>query len=135
MKENLGEKEKMALRKRKPSQKIQKAEKRFNAMEDIDEKSGRIVNYGGEQNPLTKTEMGKHIELIKQMIEEYNEILIEADRKSNEIRNAEEELGEMYTRVLAGGVSIFGVDSNEIEELGGTRKSDRKNSNKEKKQE
>jgi len=122
----------MALRKRKPSLKIQKAEKRFNAMENIDEQSGMTVNYGGEQNPLTKTEMGTHIELIKQMIEEYNEILIGADRKSNEIRNAEEKLGEMYTRVLAGGVSIFGVDSNEIEELGGTRKSERKNSTKEK---
>lgn len=120
----------MALRKRNNSQKIKKAGNRFNAMEKIDLRYRKIINYGGDKNPLTKNDMKMQIEQSKKLIEEYNTILFEADRKSSEIKQAEEKLGDMCTRVLAGGVSIFGVDSNEIKELGGTRKSERKKSGK-----
>ena len=96
-------------------------------MEEIDVRYGKKVNYGGEHNPLTQKELKQQIEMCKKLIEEYNRILGEADKKSTEIKEAEESLGDMFTRVLAGGVSIFGVDSNEVEELGGTKKSDRKN--------
>ena len=42
-------------------------------------------------------------------------------------RNAKEKkLSEMCTKVLSGAVSEFGDDSDEYEQLGGTRKSDRK---------
>lgn len=116
----------MPLRSRKPSVRITKAEKRFQGMAKIDEGFGRIINYGGEHNPLTKTEMKRQIEECKMLINEYNNMLLEADKKSVEVKLAEEMLGEYFTRVLAGAKSIFGVDSDEVEALGGTKKSERK---------
>ena len=116
----------MALRKRNPSSKVTKAETRLEAMKKMDTQHERIINYGGEQNPLTTTEMSTQIEECRMLINEYNKILEKADRKSGEIKQAEEKLGNLFTRVLAGGKSIFGVDSDEVAALGGTKKSERK---------
>lgn len=118
----------MALRKRKPSLKITKAEVRLEAMAKIDIEKAAAINYGGEQNPLTKMEMRNQIEECRLLINEYNYILEMADKKSLEIKAAEEKLGDLFTRVLAGGKSIFGVDSDEVALLGGTKKSERKKS-------
>ncbi len=116
----------MALRKRKPSSKVIKAETRLDAMNELDMKHEKAINYGGEQNPLTTTEMRTQIEECRMLANEYNYILEMADKKSIEIRSSEEKLGDQFTRVLAGAKSIFGVDSDEVEALGGTKKSDRK---------
>lgn len=116
----------MALRKRKPSSKITKAEVRLEAMARIDAERDTAINYGGEHNPLTKIEMRNQIEECRMLINEYNYILEMADKKSVEIKSAEDKMGDLFTRVLAGGKSIFGVDSDEVEELGGTKKSERK---------
>ena len=116
----------MALRKRNPSSKVTKAEKRLEAMNELDLKHEKEINYGGEQNPLSTTVIRVQIEECKILINEYNDMLKHADFKSIEIRDAEEKLGDLYTRVLAGAKSIFGVDSDEVEALGGTKKSSRK---------
>lgn len=116
----------MALRKRNPSSKVTNAEKRLEAMKIMDIKHERIINYGGDQNPLTKTEMKCQIEECRMLINEYNQILRKADQKSQEIRISEEKLGDFYTRVLAGAKSIYGVDSDEVAALGGTKRSERK---------
>ncbi|HMT12362.1 MAG TPA: hypothetical protein PKA39_12150, partial [Ignavibacteria bacterium] len=62
------------------------------------------------------------------LVNEYNYMLELADSKSEEIRAAEQKLGEYYTRVLAGAKSIYGVDSDEVKELGGTKRSERRKS-------
>jgi hypothetical protein len=116
----------MALRKRNPSTKVTKAEKRLEAMNELDRKHEKAINYGGENNPLRTIEMGTQIEECRMLIKEYNNILEMADKKSGEIRISEEKLGDQFTRVLAGAKSIFGVDSDEVEALGGTKKSERK---------
>ncbi|HAX50277.1 MAG TPA: hypothetical protein DCX92_14945 [Bacteroidetes bacterium] len=116
----------MALRKRKPSSKVTKAEARLAAMDTIDNEKNTTINYGGEDNPLTAGEMRTQAELCRMLVNEYNFILGEADKKSAEIKLAEEKLGDMFTRVLAGGKSIFGVDSDEVTALGGTKKSERR---------
>lgn len=116
----------MALRKRNPSSKVTKAEKRLEAMNELDLKHEKSVNYGGENNPLSTTEMRTQINECRMLINEYNYILEMADKKSSEIRISEEKLGDQFTRVLAGAKSIFGVDSDEVEALGGTKKSERK---------
>ncbi len=116
----------MALRKRNPSSKVTKAEIRLEAMIKMDTQHERIINYGGDHNPLTKTEMSNQIEECRMLINEYNRILEKADQKSLEIRLSEEKLGDYYTRVLAGAKSIYGVDSDEVAELGGTKRSERK---------
>lgn len=116
----------MALRKRNPSSKVTKAEKRLEAMNELERKHEKAINYGGEQNPLSTSVMRAQIKECKILINEYNDMLNHADNKSIEIRDAEEKLGDLYTRVLAGAKSIFGVDSDEVEVLGGTKKSERK---------
>lgn len=116
----------MALRKRNPSSRVTKAEIRLAAMNELDRKHEKTINYGGEQNPLTTTELGTQIEECRMLVNEYNYILEMADKKSIEIRTSEEKLGDQFTRVLAGAKSIFGVDSDEVEALGGTKKSERK---------
>ncbi|MCC7159011.1 MAG: hypothetical protein IT281_05695, partial [Ignavibacteria bacterium] len=103
-----------------------KAEKRLEAMKKIDLRNNRQINYGGDNNPLTSVEMLKQIEECRQLIIEYNSMIEMVDERSAAIRKAEEKLGDYFTRVLAGGRSIFGVDSDEVEELGGTKKSERK---------
>lgn len=95
-------------------------------MVKIDTEKETSVNYGGELNPLTKTEMRNQIEECRMLMNEYNCILEMADKKSLEIKAAEDKLGDFFTRVLAGGKSIFGVDSDEVALLGGTKKSERK---------
>jgi len=116
----------MALRKRSTSEKITKAEKRLEAMKRINDVQGKRVNYGGEQNPLSETEMRNSIDECRVLIDEYNHMLELADAKAVQIKQAEEKLGDYYTRVLAGAKSIFGVDSDEVTELGGTKKSERR---------
>lgn len=117
----------MALRKRNPSSKVKKAEARLEAMKRLDLKHNKSINYGGEPNPLTSSEMSAQIEECRLLVNEYNLMLELADGKSEEIKATEQKLGEFYTRVLAGAKSIYGVDSDEVKELGGTKKSDRKN--------
>ena len=116
----------MALRKRNPSLKVKKAEIRLEAMKQLNLKHNRSINYGGDQNPVTSTEMSAQIEECRMLINEYNYMLEMADSKSEQIKNTEEKLGELYTRVLAGAKSIYGVDSDEVKELGGTKRSERK---------
>jgi len=119
-------KPKMALRKRKSIIKLEKALTRLEAMNIIDLRYGKHINYGWEQNPLTIVELSNQIEKCKKLVNEYNGALEIADKKALELKNAENLLGEFFTRVLAGGKSIFGVDSFEVTELGGTRRSERK---------
>lgn len=116
----------MALRKRKPTPIVEKAIIRFTAMKKIDENMCREIDYGGPGIPLTKTQFSFQINLCKQLLSEYNEILSKADEKAVKIKEAERILSDMYTSVLAGAISRFGIDAHEINLLGGTRKSDRK---------
>jgi hypothetical protein len=116
----------MALRKRGTSAKVIKAEKRLEAMKGINAAQGKSINYGGEQNPLSESEMRNSIDECLMLINEYNHLLELADAKAVQIKQAEEKLGDYYTRVLAGAKSIFGVDSDEVSALGGTKKSERR---------
>ena len=116
----------MALRKRISSIKIAKAAKRHEAMINIDKRYDKTINYGWEPNPLTASDFYVQIEECKKLIKEYNAALEIADRRARDLKDAETILGDLFTRVLAGGKSIFGVDSPEVKELGGTRRSERK---------
>ena len=78
----------MALRKRKPSSKVTKAETRLAAMDTIDNEKNTTINYGGEDNQLTTCEMRAQAELCRMLVNEYNFILGEADKKSEAINLA-----------------------------------------------
>ena len=55
----------------------------------------------------------------------YNGLLTQADGLGNKIGDGETSLNEDSARVLLSAQGKFGRDSNEVEQLGGTRKSER----------
>jgi hypothetical protein len=116
----------MPLKKRKPGMIVTKAEQRFKGMVIIDKNYNSPVDYGGFKNTLTSKVFKTQIELCVQMNTEYNEALKTADTKSENLKQAEASLADMYARVLSGCVGKFGSDAAEISLLGGTRKSERK---------
>lgn len=116
----------MALRKRKNSRIIERAKKRLLAVKQIDNKYDAIIEYSGGSNLLTRKELSEKIRECEESINDYNVKLEEADSITNKIAIAESELSDMYTAILAGAKSRFGLDSDEVKQLGGTRKSERK---------
>ncbi|MFA6979117.1 MAG: hypothetical protein WC209_07300 [Ignavibacteriaceae bacterium] len=116
----------MAYRDKTKSSIVEKAEGRLNGMQVIDKKRQTPVNYGNSEIPLTVTEMSAQIALVELKRSDYNKALKAADEVSNAFDAEEKKLSEMCTKVLSGAVSIFGEDTDQYEQLGGIRKSDRK---------
>jgi hypothetical protein len=116
----------MALKRRKPGSIVKKAEKRLKGMKKIDGKYDTIFDYGGPNAPLSSKEVKQQIQLCFETNKQYNEALKIADDKVELLKEAESKLTEMYSRILSGCVSKFGIDATEITLLGGTRKSERK---------
>jgi len=116
----------MAYREKKKSPVVEKAESRLNGMQVVDGKQESPVNYGNPKEPLTVAEMAAQIALVELKRGDYNKTLKAADELSNDIDAEEEILTEMSTKVLSSAIGQFGEDSDEYEQLGGTRKSDRK---------
>lgn len=116
----------MAFREKTQSPAVEKAVNRRNGMVVIDEKEGSPVNYGNSKVPLTVAEMTAQIDLVEAKRAIYNMALKTADEKSNDYDAEEKILSKMTKTVLSGSISNFGDDSDEYEQLGGIRKSDRK---------
>jgi hypothetical protein len=108
----------MARRKR-TSDSITRAETRASGLTAIDSK----LDLG---NSLTLAAYQKSIDDAKTALDEYNSKLSEADALLNAVENAEADLDELSSRMLAGVGVKFGKDSDEYEQAGGTRTSDRK---------
>jgi hypothetical protein len=117
----------MALKKRKPGMIVTKSEQRLKGMLKIDRKYSSPIDYGGFNNALTSIIVSTQIDLCVRNNSEYNDALIIADAKSENLKQAEANLSDMYARVLSGCVGKFGSDAPEVTLLGGTRKSERKN--------
>jgi len=116
----------MALKKRKPGSIVRKAEQRLKGMLKIDKNYNSVIDYGGPINPLSSNEVKQQIQHCLETNKQYNEALRIADDKVSLLKEAEEKLAEMYSRILSGCVSKFGSDATEVSLLGGTRKSERK---------
>lgn len=115
------------MKRRKPGSIVNKAEQRHQGMKLIDSNYKRIIDFGGNTHPLTSVVMKNQIEKCITANEEYNESLKAADERAMIVKTEEKKLTEMYSRVLSGCVSKFGVDAKEVSLLGGTRLSERKN--------
>ncbi|MBZ0201474.1 MAG: hypothetical protein K8I03_00500 [Ignavibacteria bacterium] len=116
----------MALRKRKVSRIIERAKRRLEAASLIDSKHNSSIEYSGGDKLLTKKGFSDKILECENLINEYNAKLEEADSIGQRIAESEADLSDMHTAILAGAKSRFGLDSDEVKMLGGTRKSDRK---------
>jgi hypothetical protein len=116
----------MAFKRKTPAKILEDLKKRLSAVEQIDLSQGKTINYGDEKDPLTKTEIKAQVTEYENLVAKYNQMLQEADKLGNQFREAEKKMKETHTRILAGAISKFGRDANEIEQLGAIRKSERK---------
>ena len=115
----------MAYKVKEKSAAVELAKTRLTAMKQIDSAKSRAINYGDEDKPCTAATVGAKIQALEANIENYNGLLKQADALKNTIEAGEAALNEDSARVLSGAAAKFGRDSNEVEQLGGTRTSER----------
>ncbi|MBI5564616.1 MAG: hypothetical protein HY870_06965 [Chloroflexi bacterium] len=108
----------MAFRKRMSSA-LDKANERSSALKGI----AAPLELGGG---LTLVNYDARIAGVKGKLDNYNTLLSQADRISDELDGLEKELIDLNERMLTGVATQFGKDSPEYEAAGGTRKSERK---------
>ena len=115
----------MAYRRQTDGPRLEEAKRRLASMLTIDKVRKKVINYGEDDSPLSSVEVAAEIKAQSDRIVAYNGLLDQCDALGNELRGGEKRLGTLNLRVLAGGKSKFGPDANEVEQLGGTRTSER----------
>ncbi|HEX8635786.1 MAG TPA: hypothetical protein VF703_16675 [Pyrinomonadaceae bacterium] len=108
----------MALKKR-TSKILDDADMRANGMQSIDP----ALSLGSN---LTLAGFKQVIADGRAKLDDYNLTLATADQKANEVAAAEAAVRDYSARMLAGVVATFGKDSNQYEQSGGTRTSERR---------
>ena len=116
----------MSYKKKTGGKVLDIAQIRLAAMTQIDTDKARVVDYGDVGNVLTKAVYTAQITAYTTLIANYNQLLDQADALKNNIETAEVKLNDMNVGILAAAAAKFGRNSNELEQLGGTRKDDRK---------
>jgi hypothetical protein len=115
----------MAYKAKEKSAAVELGKNRLTAMKEIDKAKARAINYGDEDKLCTVVTVDAKIKGIESDIEKYNGLLDQADALKNKIETSEVDLREDCARVLSSAAGKFGRDSSELEQLGGTRKSER----------
>lgn len=108
----------MARRKR-DSKWLSVLHQRIAGLKSIDEN----LDFGGGVSVETLTRM--HATLAANLAR-YNQLLSEADAALNTIGDLELQARDLAERALTGVATRYGKDSSEYEQVGGTRKSERK---------
>jgi len=116
----------MTYKKKHISKTIVKATSRLDGVNEIDKNQPAPVNYGNDNRKLNGVEYKAQIEKCGKLTEKKNQLLENADITGNELKAEEKILAGMTSEILSSAKGKFGSDSNEVEQLGGTRKSDRK---------
>jgi len=109
----------MSHKKRASSRTIQNASTRAAGLESIDP----ALELGGG---MTLEAYKAAIENARSKQTAYNTLLAQSDEGANELDAAEAALRDLTDRMLAAVAAKFGRDSNEYEQAGGKRKSDRR---------
>ncbi|MEI7811104.1 MAG: hypothetical protein WCJ01_01625 [Ignavibacteria bacterium] len=116
----------MGYKKRELPKVVLNSKKRLAAMKLIDVGKPAPVNYGSIDRPLSSVEFNAQVVICDALNEEYDSRLAAADGALNEVIDAEAILSRMYAEILSSAKGRFGSDSSELEQLGGTRLSERK---------
>lgn len=106
-------------RQRKFSDVIEKADQRLTSLRAIDP----ALDLGGG---LTLATYESEVTAARDALDDYNSLLTRVDAAYNQFLAAEEAVNEFSQRMLAGIGARFGRDSDQYEQAGGTRKSERK---------
>ncbi len=107
--------------KKKTSTEIEKGRRRLSGIEAIDHN----LDMG---NGLSRQSYSDKIERASQSLSLYNSLLSQADAALSHFEEEEKQLASMSERMLASVGVVYGYDSIEYEQAGGTRKSDVKRS-------
>ncbi len=117
----------MAYKKREPAPIVNKATTRLAAMVQIDTNHAASIDYGGPlRGALTSTTLQTKLINYAAKLQEYNQLLQQADTIGNTLKDIEDDIASDFTAVLKAAAGKFGENSNEVEMLGGTRKDERK---------
>ena len=116
----------MAYIKKGTSEVVDNSKKKLDAMLKIDGDSTDLVNYGSKKEPLTNVELAAQLKLYNMVSTEYDQAMDAVSAVQNRLQAIEDKLNEMNKKILSSAIGEFGDDSDEYEQLGGTRKSDRK---------
>ncbi len=117
----------MAYKKREPAPIVNKATTRLAAMVQIDTNQTTPIDYGGPlRGALTSATLQAKLANYAAKLQEYNQLLQQADTISNTLEDMEDDIASDFTAVLKAAAGKFGENSNEVEMLGGTRKDERK---------
>ncbi len=117
----------MAYKKREPAPIVNKATTRLAAMVQINTNHATSIDYGGPfRGTLTSATLQTKLTNYAAKLQEYNQLLQQADTISNTLEDIEDDIASDFTAILKAAAGKFGENSNEAEMLGGTRKDDRK---------
>jgi uncharacterized protein YukE len=104
---------------KKSSAILNKARRRMAGLRSID----AALDMG---NGLSVDAYNAKADALEKTVDAYNQLLSSLDEQLNIFQKEEKELAEMSDRMLKGVGSVYGLDSNEYEMAGGTRKSEKK---------
>jgi hypothetical protein len=82
-----------------------------------------LPDYGGD---LKVPDYEADINALSAKVDSHNGLLSQVDESQNELEALERAVSDKNVRVLAATKARYGPDSSEYEQVGGTRKSDRK---------
>ena len=82
-----------------------------------------LPDYGPS---LKLTDYENDIKTMSNKLDSHNGLLSDVDQSQNELEALEKALGDKNVRMLAATKAQYGPDSTEYEQVGGTRRSDRK---------
>ena len=117
----------MSYKRREPAPIVNKATTRLAAMVQINTNHATSIDYGGPfRGALTSATLQTKLTSYAVKLQEYNQLLQQADTISNTLENIEDDIASDFTAILKAAAGKFGENSNEVEMLGGTRKDDRK---------
>lgn len=84
-----------------------------------------LPDYGGS---LKVAEYEADITALSDKVDSHNGLLSDVDQSQNELEALERIVSDKNVRILAATKAHYGPDSTEYEQVGGTRRSDRKRS-------
>lgn len=91
-----------------------------------------LPDYGGT---LKVSDYEVDITTLSEKVDSHNSLLSDVDQSQNELEALERVVADKNVRILAATKAHYGPDSTEYEQVGGTRRSDRKKSGSKKKKE
>ena len=115
----------MAHKIKEKSPAVELAKARLAGMQQIDKNKGRDINYADDDAPITSATLDAEIKAVEANTATYNGLLKQADALGNQIETGESNLRDHCARVLSSAAGKFGRDSDEVQLVGGTRKSQR----------